>query len=118
MADVQRSSPKIEETDWGRLEWYASGELGNSTAVTVGLCEIAPGRTNGRHRHPNCTEILTVERGSIIHYWNDEQCTMQVGDVISIPRDVPHSAENIGREPARLFIVFDSPCRETERVGL
>lgn len=113
MSPGRCSACVIEQTSWGHLEWYASGQIGNSDAVTVGLCVIDPGRANGRHKHPNCTETLTVMQGHIVHTWDDEEYEMGVGDVISIPTGVSHNARNIGQEVSKLFIVFDNPYRET-----
>ena len=101
---------------WGRLEWYVSAAIGNSTTMTVGKCVLNPGQANGRHYHPNCDEILTVLKGRIINTWNDEERVMEEGGVISIPSGVWHSARNLGDTPAELAISFSSAYRET--VGL
>jgi quercetin dioxygenase-like cupin family protein len=98
---------------WGRLEWFASAEIGNSDTMTIGMCAIFPGNQNGRHFHPNCDEVLRVLRGRIIHTWNGIEREMNVGDVISIPRGVVHNARNIGDEPAELAIAFSSANRVT-----
>jgi quercetin dioxygenase-like cupin family protein len=106
----------IEEMGWGHLEWYASGGIGNSESTTVGMCVIDVGQANGRHLHPNCSEILLVLEGEIIHSLEDEKFAMTVGDVIVIPRGVVHNARNVGDGPARLSIVFDTGYRETQGV--
>jgi quercetin dioxygenase-like cupin family protein len=103
----------VEPMPWGRLEWFASAEIGNSDTMTIGMCAIFPGNQNGRHFHPNCDEVLRVLRGRIIHTWNGIEREMNVGDVISIPRGVVHNARNIGDEPAELAIAFSSAHRVT-----
>src|ERR1700760_2330474 len=67
------SSEKAEKLDfdWGGLTWYASGSLGNSSELTVGNCRLRPGRSNPRHYHPNCSEILVVMQGNIRHTMAD-----------------------------------------------
>ena len=55
------------EADWGCLTWYASGGLGNSSDMTVGKCVLRPGRENPLHSHPNCSEVLVVLQGQILH---------------------------------------------------
>ncbi len=106
-------SPSVA-ADWGKLTWWASSELGNSADMTVGRCVIKPGESNPRHSHPNCYEVLVVERGRIAHLIEDgKEVEMEPGDVISVPRDLPHQARNIGNEDAVLFIVFSSGDRET-----
>ncbi|MFE2046236.1 cupin domain-containing protein [Streptomyces sp. NPDC059477] len=103
----------IEPQPWGRLEWYVSAAIGNSTTMTVGKCVLDPGQANGRHFHPNCDEILTVLKGRVIQYWDDQSQVMEEGDVVSIPSGVWHSARNIGDEQAELAISFSSAHRRT-----
>jgi quercetin dioxygenase-like cupin family protein len=105
-----------EPHSWGRLEWYVSAAIGNSTTMTVGMCILDPGRENGRHYHPNCDEVLRVVKGRIIQTWNDEERVMEEGDIVSIPSGVWHSARNLGDEPAELAISFSNADRQT--VGL
>lgn len=104
----------IEPQPWGRLEWYVSAEIGNSETMTLGKCVLDEGQANGRHWHPNCDEVLTVVKGSIIHSWNDEEFPMEAGDVISIPEGVVHNARNVGEGQAELSIAFSSAYRTTE----
>ena len=102
----------IQEAAWGSLTWYASGALGNSDAVTVGRCVIKPGCRNPSHSHPNCSEVLVVHEGAIRHVVEDGRTVeLRAGDVITIPPDLPHCAENIGTADAVLFIVFTTPDR-------
>ncbi|MFF2848231.1 cupin domain-containing protein [Streptomyces sp. NPDC058001] len=103
----------IEPQPWGRLEWYVSAAIGNSTTMTVGKCVLDPDQANGRHCHPNCDEILTVLKGRIIQHWDDQSRVMVEGDVVSIPSGVRHSAHNIGAGQAELAISFSSAHRQT-----
>ncbi len=106
---------EVVETDWGRLIWCANARLGNSTDMTVGQCEIKPGRGNPPHSHPNCTEILVVREGSIMHAVGDgSEVAMGPGDTISVPPDVSHYARNIGDSVAVLLIAFSSADRQTK----
>jgi len=75
---------------------------------------LFPGQSNPRHFHPNCTEILVVSQGSILH--TDAaggRTEMSAGDTVTIPPNVWHQATNIGAEDAILTIVFTSAERET-----
>jgi quercetin dioxygenase-like cupin family protein len=104
---------EVEETSWGRLVWMVAGRLGNSNAVTVGKCYIAPGSANPRHYHPNCDEVLHVLRGDIEHSLNDDTFRVAVGETVSIPMGSMHNARNLGDDEAELLIVFSSADRET-----
>jgi quercetin dioxygenase-like cupin family protein len=103
----------VIETDWGRLTWYVSAELGNSNALTVGECRIRPGCENPRHSHPNCEEALVVQQGQIRHSINDQSVVLDVGDAITVPGGVLHNAVNIGDTEAVLSIAFSSGDRRT-----
>ncbi|HOF90038.1 MAG TPA: cupin domain-containing protein [Armatimonadota bacterium] len=104
---------QVQEMAWGRLVWKASAALGNSASMTVGICEIKPGQANPRHHHPNCSEVLHVLRGTIVHSYGDEEVVMSAGDVITVPPNLNHNARNIGDDTAMLAIAFDSADRRT-----
>ncbi len=104
----------VQEMDWGRLTWLASGALGNSGEMTVGRCEILPGCANPRHYHPNCEEVLHVLQGRIAHTGPEgTEVELREGDTITIPAGQVHNARNLGNTVAVLAITFSSPYRET-----
>ena len=109
---ARRSDNQIIKNDWGQLEWYVSGPLGNSDTMTTGVARVAVGKANPRHFHPNCDEVLHVLKGRIRHTMNDMTVEMSEGDTVSIPQGVMHNATNIGNEEAVLAISFSSPWRE------
>jgi quercetin dioxygenase-like cupin family protein len=112
---LRAGAAEIVETDWGRLTWLASGQLGNSATMTVGQCLIRPGKANPRHSHPNCEEVLYVLTGRISHTVDGgREAEMSVGDVVSVPPNTVHNARNIGTEDAVLAISFSSPERQTK----
>jgi quercetin dioxygenase-like cupin family protein len=101
-----------QEFDWGSLDWFVSGPLGNSTTLTVGRCTILPGHENPRHVHPNCDEVLHLLSGSIVHSLGDESWTLNPGDTISIAAGMPHNARSVGPGPATMMISFSSANRQ------
>jgi quercetin dioxygenase-like cupin family protein len=108
-----RAQHNKELTGWGKLVWQVSAAIGNSRAMTVGVCYLNPGCHNARHCHPNCDEVLVVKSGRIIHTLGGEEREMETGDVIVVPTGVMHGARNIGDEPAELSISFSSADRQT-----
>lgn len=103
------------EFDWGNLTWYASRKLGNSNEMTVGKCVLYLGKGNPAHCHPNCSEILTVIQGRIMHQIEDgKEVEMGVGDTITLPANMPHLARNIGEENAVLMVAFPTADREVK----
>jgi quercetin dioxygenase-like cupin family protein len=97
----------------GSLKWFASGQLGNSDAMTLGFAVLPPGGANPLHFHPNCEEVLHVLEGRILHTMGDTQSEMGPGDTVSIPAMLVHNAKNIGDGEARLLICFSSADRQT-----
>ncbi len=98
--------------DWGGLTWYAGRELGNSEEITVGRCVLKPGKSNPKHSHPNCAEVLVVLKGRIRHTAEGGEVEMGEGDCVSIQPDFAHQATNLGDSDAVLFIAFSSADRE------
>jgi quercetin dioxygenase-like cupin family protein len=102
-----------QEFAWGDLTWFANRALGNTDEMTVGRCVLKPGACNGRHYHPNCSEILVVVRGRIRHtIANDQETELNEGDTVSVPPNIRHCATNVGETDAILFIAFSSADRQ------
>lgn len=102
------------KTPWGNLTWFASGKLGNSKELTAGRCVIKPGRSNPLHQHPNCSEVLTVLRGVIMHTTEKGEARMEEGDSITVPAGFAHRARNVGKDDAVLIVVFPTSDRKAE----
>lgn len=108
---LPRAEAQVQLQPWGKLEWFASRELGNSTSMTIGMATISPGKENPLHRHPNCDEILQVLQGEIMNRVGDKEYEMHAGDTVTIPEGTPHNARNIGKEDAVLSISYNTPDR-------
>ena len=108
---LPRADAQVQLQPWGKLEWFASRELGNSTSMTVGIATISPGKENPVHRHPNCDEILHVLQGQIMNRVGDKEYEMHAGDTVTIPEGTPHNARNIGKDDAVLSIAYNTPDR-------
>jgi quercetin dioxygenase-like cupin family protein/type 1 glutamine amidotransferase len=108
---LPRADALVEQQPWGKLEWFASRALGNSTFMTVGIATINPGKENPVHRHPNCDEILHVLQGQIMNRVGDKEYEMHAGDTVTIPEGTPHNARNIGKDDAVLAIAYNTPDR-------
>ena len=75
---------------------------------------LKPGRSNPRHYHPNCTEILVVIQGRIRHTTaGGTETEMGEGSTVTAAPNTWHCATNIGDGEAVLFIAFSSADRQT-----
>jgi quercetin dioxygenase-like cupin family protein/type 1 glutamine amidotransferase len=101
----------VQPQPWGKLEWFASRDLGNTAFLTLGIATINPGKENPLHRHPNCDEVLHVLQGTIMNRVGDKEYEMHAGDTVTIPEGTPHNARNIGKDDAVLSIAYNTPDR-------
>jgi quercetin dioxygenase-like cupin family protein len=99
-------------TSWGELNWKFTGKTTPGAQMTFGTCLIKPGERNPLHSHPNCEELLYIVSGSCEHRLGEETVLLAAGDVIRIPRNVPHWARALGDEPVLALIVFSTPERQ------
>ncbi len=112
---IKASEIEIINKDWGQLKWFANYKLGNSKDMTVGMCILNPGKSNSKHSHPNCSEVLHVIQGRILHtYEKNKDIELNKGDTVTIPKSFPHRAKNIGNEDAVLMICYSSGKRKTK----
>jgi len=113
---MTKNDCEVIHADWGSVTLFASGSMRNSNDVTFGRCDIKMGCENKLHIHPNCTEIIHVLKGRVLHSYNEENYVLEEGDTITIPQNVAHNAKNIGEQDVILMIVFTDPNRETAPV--
>jgi quercetin dioxygenase-like cupin family protein len=104
---------KTQAGDWGRLTWLCNGKLLPETELTLGLCEIFPGKGNPLHYHPNCEELLHVLSGTGKHLLGEQWFELTPGATIRIPVGVHHKLICEGTESLCCVIAFSSPDRQT-----
>ncbi len=110
VASIRTQPPEV--TPWGQLQWLVGGEQMPGAEQTLGVVTIRPGQRNPLHEHPNCEELLYVVSGACDHKLDDDLFQLSPGDVIRIPRGVPHWAMCTSDEPLVAVISFSSPDRQ------
>ena len=106
-----------DATDFGSVQWAAREGDPPGAETTVGLATFGPGKSNAEHIHPNCEEVVYVLDGEVVHTLGEQRTTLRAGDLIVVPRGVPHRLLNAGDAPVRAYIVFSSPDRRFEPTG-
>jgi quercetin dioxygenase-like cupin family protein len=72
--------------------------------AVMGIAELAPGASSGKHRHPGI-EIGYVLEGSIaVEHEGRQVATLKAGE--SFKNDGVHDARNSGSAPARILAVY------------
>jgi oxalate decarboxylase len=103
----------------GGREWRVdSTNFPISKTVTGVILELEPGALRELHWHPTADEWQYVLKGNIsvtmfgsYGKWRVE--TLEQGDVGYIPQGYGHSVENVGDEPCRVLIGFNSGVYQT-----
>ncbi len=102
---------RIDE-DWGSLCWLASQKLGNAVGLTLGRVVIKAGRSNPRHSHSTCEEVLYLLRGELEHVVGNAVYILKAGDTLTVDAGVPHCATSIGDEDADMIVAYSSGSRD------
>ena len=92
--------PAIGLTLWVRVP---PGTAGGEMSIIE--TENAPGMGPPLHRHRE-TEIFRVLEGRYLFALDGERFEAASGDVVVVPGGAAHTFRNIGREPARQFIII------------
>jgi quercetin dioxygenase-like cupin family protein len=100
--------------DWGSLTWLAGKNIGNAEGLVLGRVTLKAGKSNPRHRHPNCEEVLYLLKGRLEHTLGDQTVTLSAGDTLTIAPGVFHNAICIGNEDADTIVVYSEGIRGFE----
>ena len=85
-----------------QIEWIAGEKASGARELMVGVTTIEVGGGSPMHRHPNCEEVMHILCGEIEQVVEGQpKFRMQVGDTVTVPRNLRHCALNAGSTPAR-----------------
>ena len=109
---------KLEDTEivsFGPLAYYQPiiGDAEGTTPIRTGIQTSEPGYVAPLHSHPYL-EILHILDGTAEAWLDgqeDRKVTLERGDTIALPPDVPHSFRVVGTAPLRLLGTHVSPRR-------
>lgn len=104
-------------TDFGSVQWAVRSGDPDGAETTVGLAVFGAGRSNVEHSHPDCEEIVYILEGEVEHTLGDQSAILRAGDLIVVPRGVPHRLINRAEADVRAYIVFSSPDRTFVATG-
>ena len=107
---------KRVDQEWGSLTWFASKELTQCDDITVGRVVIKREKSNPRHKHGNCSEVIHLQKGRLKHFVGKEFVVMEPGDTLVVPTGVDHYALNIGGEDAVMIVAYPTGQRHFQTV--
>ncbi|MBB1022880.1 MULTISPECIES: cupin domain-containing protein [unclassified Dietzia] len=67
------------------------------------------------HSHPDCEQTVIVTKGRVIFTVEDDEFTLEPGEIAILPRNVPHGGRSIEGEAE--FIEIFAPTRIENLVG-
>jgi mannose-6-phosphate isomerase-like protein (cupin superfamily) len=102
---------------WGWIRWLMNGKIDPEASQTLGIVQINPGQRNPLHMHPNCEELLYVISGSAENIIGNSKVIIRPGDLVRIPKGMPHQAITIGNKPFRAVISYSSNDRQIVNLG-
>jgi quercetin dioxygenase-like cupin family protein len=108
----RNAGSSAERTDFGSVHWVSREGDPPGAEMTVGVAVFDAGKSNVEHTHPNCEEVVYVLEGSVEHTLGTQRTTLQAGDLIVVPRNVPHRLINTSDAAVRAYIVFSAPDRQ------
>lgn len=86
---------------------------GHGATVSVILDHSDPGGGPRLHRHPY-DETWVVVEGNLTFHAGDERLAASAGDIVIVPRDVPHRFTNDGPGRSNMVCIHANPTFVTE----
>ena len=93
-------APGIQRTLLQRID------LGDGRELVMGLAEIAPGASTGRHTHFGIETGYALAGESTLEIDGEAPRRMKAGESYVIPAGKPHDARAMGNAPARVLAVY------------
>ena len=105
--------PRIDDFDWGRMEWLAEG---GQKHVSLARMTVAPAALSPAHRHDNCNEVIHLLSGNIAQRRGENWIDMKAGDTLTVYQGDVHQTRNVGDSEAVMMIAYSSGVRAYEEV--
>ena len=105
------TATRIDEFDWGRMEWLAEGD---DMGVSLARMVVTAGATSPAHRHDNCNEVIHLLSGAIVQRRGGGWTDMTAGDTLAVRAGEPHQTRNDGAVDAVMMIAYSSGVRNYE----
>lgn len=74
--------------------------------VVLGLAEIAPGGSTGRHSHPGVETGMALEGSINLEIDGEAPRILKAGDSYAIPTGKIHNATTVGAAPAKVLATY------------
>ena len=99
----------LKEAEEFREQSFMRKRLFETSDMHFNTYCIAPGQENPLHRHPLSDEILYFVEGEGECVVGLETCAVKPGDLVLVPKNVPHSISNTHPTANMVCILAQSP---------
>jgi quercetin dioxygenase-like cupin family protein len=97
---LNAQAPTIKRTLLQRID------LGDGRELILGLAEIVPGGSTGRHTHFGLETGFAISGTSSMEIEGEPARLMRAGETYLIPAGKVHDARAVGSEPAKVLAVY------------
>jgi quercetin dioxygenase-like cupin family protein len=81
-------------------------DVGNNMEVILGLAEIAPGGSTGRHTHFGVESGYLIAGSASMEIEGETPKLLKAGDSYTIPANKIHDAKAVGDTPAKVLATY------------
>jgi len=108
-----RKLADASRVEFGPLAFYHPLIADGDTPVRTGIQTSAPGYVAPMHSHPYVELLFIIEGKAEIWLQGDEDkpTSMDAGDCVALPANIPHSFRTVGDRPMRLLGIHANPDR-------
>ena len=99
IAAAQAQTPGIKRTILQRTD------IGDREVV-LGMAEIAPGGSTGRHTHPGIETGYVLEGSTVLVIDGEAPRVLKAGDSFTIPMGKVHDAKVVGDKPLKVLVTY------------
>lgn len=100
VAIAQEAPAGIKRTPLQALDFPAGYK------TVMGIAEIAPGASSGRHTHPGIETGYVLEGEVVMSVEGQADQTLKAGDSYQIAAGVPHDVKSTGTVPAKAIATY------------
>ena len=97
---LNAQAPTLQRTLLQRID------IGNNMELILGIAEIAPGGSTGRHTHFGIETGYALSGTSSMEIDGEPPRVMRAGESYVIPAGKIHDAKVVGPEPAKVLAVY------------
>ena len=81
-------------------------DIGNNMEIVLGLAEISPGSSTGRHTHFGTETGMVLEGASSLEVAGEMPRLIKAGDSYLIPAGKVHEAKTVGDAPVKVLATY------------